>query len=211
MTEEETKRAQNLADNKEKFIRLFRENVHRDGAEKFLDWLCSPQSDFFTAPGSTRYHCAYEGGLCAHSINVYECLCDYLARPRVKETYGLDPTPETVAIIALLHDVCKVNCYRPSFRNVKGDDGVWRKVPSYEFDDNLPYGHGEKSVYIIGGFFRLTREEAFAIRFHMGFSATDDTRTVGDAFEKFPLGIALATADMEATYFIETKDEAGAK
>lgn len=197
----------NAAENKEKFIRVFKEHIHREGAEKLLDWLCSAQSDFFTAPASTRYHCAYEGGLCEHSINVYECLTDYLARPRAKEVYGLCPSDETVAIIALLHDLCKVNCYRPSFRNVKGDDGKWTKVPSYDYDDTMPYGHGEKSVYIIGGFLRLTREEAFAIRFHMGYSNTDDTRLVGDAFEKFPLSIALATADMEASYFVEARNE----
>ena len=67
----------------------------------------------------------------------------------------------------------------------------------------MPYGHGEKSVYIISGFMRLTREEAFAIRYHMGFSGTEPANNVGAAFEKYPLAFALATADMEATYFLE--------
>jgi hypothetical protein len=114
-------------------------------------------------------------------------------------------TEETVAIVALLHDVCKINCYRPSFRNVKDEHGVWQKVPSYDYDDALPYGHGEKSVYILSGFLRLTREEAFAIRFHMGFSGSEEVRLVSDAFEKYPLGFALHTADMEATVFMEKK------
>ncbi len=190
---------------KEKFLDYYKTYITREGADQLLDYLLSPASDFFTAPASTRFHGAYEGGLVEHSINVYECLKDYVNRPRVKEEYGLIVSEETIAISALLHDLCKVNCYKSGFRNVKDDKGVWQKVPTYDFDDRLPYGHGEKSVYIITGFMRLTREEAFAIRYHMGFSGTEDIRNVSNAFEQFPLAFALATADMEATYFIEGK------
>ena len=108
--------------------------------------------------------------------------------------------------MALLHDLCKINCYKPGFRNVKDESGTWIKVPTFEYDDKMPYGHGEKSVYIINGFMRLSREEAFAIRYHMGFSGTEDARNVGNAFEMYPLAFALSTADMEATYFIEGKN-----
>ncbi len=188
---------------KEDFIEIYKENIHREGADKLLDYLLSPSSDFFTAPASTRYHGAYEGGLAEHSINVYDCLKDYLSRERVQELYGLEASDETVAIIALLHDLCKMNFYKPGFRNVKDDNGVWTKVPIYEIEDTLPYGHGEKSVYIISGFMRLTREEAFAIRYHMGFSGGEPVQNVGKAFEMFPLAFALSTADMEATYFLE--------
>lgn len=194
-----------MSDSREKFLKLYRENIHRPGADALLDYLCSPACDFFVAPASTRYHGAYAGGLCEHSINVYECLKDYLKRPRVQELYHLHCSEESLAVISLLHDVCKINCYKPSFRNVKDENGVWKKVPTFEFDDPLPYGHGEKSVYIIGGFLRLSREEAFAIRFHMGFSGSEEVRLVGNAFERFPLAFALATADMEATYFLEGK------
>ena len=194
-----------MSDCREKFLKLYRENIHRPGADALLDYLCSPAGDFFVAPASTRYHGAYAGGLCEHSINVYECLKDYLKRPRVQELYHLHCSEESLAVISLLHDVCKINCYKPSFRNVKDENGVWKKVPTFEFDDPLPYGHGEKSVYIIGGFLRLSREEAFAIRFHMGFSGSEEVRLVGNAFERFPLAFALATADMEATYFLEGK------
>ena len=99
-----------------------------------------------------------------------------------------------------------MNFYKPGFRNVKDDNGVWQKVPTYEIDDKLPYGHGEKSVYMISGFMRLTREEAFAIRYHMGFSGDEPARNVGAAFEMFPLAFALSTADMEATFFLEGKN-----
>ncbi len=188
---------------KEEFIEIYQATVQREGAAALLDYLQSPASDFFTAPASTRYHGAYEGGLVEHSLNVYDCLKDYMERPRVEELYGLTASEETIAICALLHDLCKINCYKPGFRNVKDESGAWRKVPTYEFDDAMPYGHGEKSVYIINGFLRLTREEAFAIRYHMGFSGTEDIRNVGKAFERYPLAFALATADMEATYFLE--------
>ena len=188
---------------KEEFIEIYRENIRRDGADKLLEYLMSPSSDFFTAPASTRYHGAYEGGLVEHSLNVYECLCDYLARERVQDLYGIETSEETVAIVSLLHDICKMNFYKKSFRNVKDENGVWNKVPTYEIDDRLPYGHGEKSVYIVSGFMRLTREEAFAIRYHMGFSGNEEARDVGKAFEMFPLAFALSTADMEASYFLE--------
>ena len=186
----------------EEFIEIFKEKITRPGADTLLNYL-ENKSDFFTAPASARYHCAYEGGLCEHSLNVYHCLVDYLQRERVQELYGLEYSEESVAIVALLHDVCKVGCYKPSTRNVKDANGTWHSVPTYQFDDPLPYGHGEKSVYIVNGFIRLSREEAMAIRWHMGFSGTEDNRTVGQAFQKYPLAFALATADMEASYFLE--------
>ena len=186
----------------ERFIAIFKDKIRREGADKLLDYLCSDHCDFFTAPASTRYHGAYPGGLLEHSLNVYDCLCDYLARPRVRELYGLQYSEESIAIVSLLHDLCKVNFYKESTRNVK-ENGVWKSVPFYTIEDELPYGHGEKSVYIVSGFMRLTRDEAFAIRYHMGFSGCEDNNTVGAAFAKFPLAMALATADMEAAYFLE--------
>ncbi|MBP3395988.1 MAG: hydrolase [Clostridia bacterium] len=187
--------------NQERFLALFRSKIQREGSERLLDYL-SRGCDFFTAPASTRYHGNYPGGLLEHSLNVYDCLVDYLSRPRVKEVYGLSFSEESVAIVALCHDLCKVDFYKESTRNVK-EDGVWKTVPYYTIEDQLPYGHGEKSVYIVSGFMRLTRDEAFAIRYHMGFSGTEDNNTVGSAFAKFPLAVALATADMEAAYFVE--------
>ena len=159
---------------KEEFLKIFTGNITRDGADKLLDFL-ENKSDFFTAPASTRYHNAFEGGLLRHSLNVYHCLCAYLERERVKQEYHLAASPETVAIVALLHDVCKVNFYRVGWRNVKNEQtGQWEKQPRYEIHDTLPYGHGEKSVYMVSGFIRLTREEAMAIRWHMGFSGAED-------------------------------------
>ena len=190
---------------KEEFIEIFTSCITRDGADKLLDFL-EHKCDFFTAPASARYHGAYEGGLCDHSLNVYHCLVDYLQRERVQELYGLEYSDESIAIVALLHDLCKIGCYKKGTRNVKDESGNWQTVPTYTFDDPLPYGHGEKSVYIANGYIRLNREEAMAIRWHMGFSGPEDNRTVGQALQRYPLAFALAMADMEASYFLENED-----
>ena len=189
---------------KETFIEIYKNNIKREGADKLLEYLESAASDFFVAPASARFHSCHEGGLAEHSINVYEALREYLSDPRMKEKYGFEYSDESIAIVALLHDLCKINVYKKGFRNVKDERGVWQRVDSYEFDDKLPYGHGEKSVYIITGYMKLTREEAFAIRYHMGYSSTEDPRNVSAAFEMFPLAFALSVADSEATYFVES-------
>ena len=187
------------------FLELYQTYIRREGADALLDYL-SNKSDFFTAPASARFHGSYAGGLCDHSVNVYHCLRDYLERERVKELYGLEYSDESAALVSLLHDVCKIGCYKQSTRNVKGPDGKWQSVPTYFYEDNLPYGHGEKSVYILSGFLRLTREEAMAIRWHMGFSGDEDKRLVGQALQQYPLAFALSLADMESTYFLEGEE-----
>ena len=188
---------------KQEFLDIYKQYVHREGADKLLEYLLSTNSDFFTAPASTRYHGSFEEGLLEHSLNVYDCLKDYLSRERAKETYKMKFSDESVAIVALLHDLCKVNFYKTDYRNSKNEKGIWEKVPYYTINDQLPYGHGEKSVYIITGFMKLTREEAFAIRYHMGFSGVEDKNTIGKVFEQFPLAFALCVADMEASYYLE--------
>ena len=194
-------------DNKTRFIEIFKSSVTRPGSDRLLDYL-ENKCDFFTAPASTRFHCAYEGGLCEHSLNVYDCLKSYLETDRAKTTFGLEFSEESVAIVSLLHDVCKTNTYRVSQRNVKNDEtGKWEKVPYYDYNDTLPYGHGEKSVYIVSGFMRLTRDEAMAIRWHMGFSGTEDQKLVGNALRMYPLAMALMFADCEASSFLEERPE----
>ena len=153
---------------KEEFIQIYKENIHREGADAFLEFLEGPHSDFFTAP----------------------------------DTYKMNYSDETIALVALLHDVCKINVYKKGTRNKK-INGEWKQVDVFEFEDNIPFGHGEKSVYMIQPFMRISREEAFAIRYHMGFSGSDPVNNVGKAFEMFPLAFALSTADMEATYFLD--------
>ena len=187
---------------KERFLEIYNEKITREGADKLLDFLLNG-SDFFTAPASTRYHGAYEGGLVEHSLNVYDCLKDMMER--LKERYGIEYPEESIAIAGLLHDICKVNFYKTSYRNVKDETGRWQSVPYYTIEDTLPYGHGEKSAYIVSAYIRLTRDEAFAIRYHMGFSGTEDPGNVGRALEMFPLAYATCCADMEAAFLLEGK------
>ena len=183
---------------REEFLQIFQQHVTRPGSEKLLDWLDN-KTDFFSAPASTRFHGACEGGLCMHSLNVYHALHDTF--------FTEGDSEESFAICALLHDLCKANYYKRGTRNVKNDvTGQWEKVPSYSVEDLFPYGHGEKSVYVVNGFLRLTREEAFAIRYHMGFSGNEDNRQVGNAFQMYPLAFCLSVADMEATYFLEKEE-----
>lgn len=193
---------------KDKFIKAYTENITRPGADKLLAWIES--SDFFTAPASTRFHLSSPGGLLEHSLHVFERMKAICAN-EATITPGLnEPSMETIAVCGLLHDICKANFYAVEMRNRKNDQGRWEQYPFYVVDDKLPYGHGEKSVYIISGFMRLSREEAMAIRWHMGF-ADNDFRgggySVGNAFEMFPLAVLLHIADLQATYL----DEAGEK
>jgi hypothetical protein len=183
----------------EKFVRLYEENIKRDGADKLLEWLCS--CDFFTAPASTKFHGNYEGGLCDHSLLVYEKLLDL--KNKYKENF--DFSEETIAVVALLHDVCKTQFYKKSFRNVKDDDtGKWSKVSCYVIEESVPLGHGEKSVILIQSKMKLTLEEICAIRFHMSSwdaSVIGGDKSINKASEMFPLVTLTQIADMEATLF----------
>lgn len=193
-----------MEENTQEFIDIFTKNIKREGADKLLEWLKT--SDFFSAPASSKFHSAYEGGLCKHSINAYNRFLKNL-----KNEYGENFTDkislESVTIIGLLHDICKTNYYKVEMRNVKVD-GQWTQQPYFTVDDSLPYGHGEKSVYIISGFMKLTRLEAMAINWHMGGF---DTRVMGgsyslsDAFYKFPISVIFHISDLEATYLDETR------
>lgn len=184
--------------NKEEFLRIYNEYVKRQGSQEFLDWLL--KTDFFTAPASTKYHGACEGGLLLHSLNVYKTL-----RERYFEE-GKD-SEESFAICALLHDLCKAQFYKVSTRNVKNDvTGQWEKVPYYTVEDAFPYGHGEKSVFLIERFMRLKTSEAMAIRWHMGGfddSARGGSFAISLAYEKYPLAVKLHLADLESTYLKE--------
>lgn len=194
---------------KDKFIKAYTENITRPGADKLLAWIES--SDFFTAPASTRFHLSSPGGLLEHILHVFERMKAICANEATITPGFNEPSMETIAVCGLLHDICKANFYAVEMRNRKNDQGRWEQYPFYVVDDKLPYGHGEKSVYIISGFMRLSREEAMAIRWHMGF-ADNDFRgggySVGNAFEKFPLAVLLHIADLQATYLDETGEKA---
>lgn len=189
---------------KKEFLSIFDANIKREGSAALREYLLN--SDFFEAPASTRYHCAYEGGLCEHSVNTYKRLLF-----AVQNEYGADweqrVTHETVAICGLLHDLCKIDFYKRDFRNVK-ENGEWIKKPCYTREEILPYGHGEKSVYIANSYIKLTREEAVAINWHMGgfdMRVKGGEYSISEAYCKYPLAVMLHISDLEATYIDEKR------
>lgn len=177
-------------------------STKRDGVENLIKYLHT--TDFYTAPASTRFHMSCEGGLLQHSLNVYDMLSTkFKSEPWSKFDVGND----SLIIIALCHDLCKANFYGVEMRNRKNERGVWEKYPFYIIDDKNPYGHGEKSAMITANFIKLTAEERYAIRWHMGFSEPKDNYNyVGKAMELYPLVIAIHEADIEATYLLETEE-----
>ena len=189
---------------KEEFIRIYKENIHREGADELLSYL--EKSDFFVAPSSSRFHSAFEGGLCLHSINVFNRLVAALKLDNKIGENGYNM--ETVAIVSLLHDLCKVNYYVGTKRNKKQEDGTWIQVDSYSVNEVFPYGHGEKSVWIIMQFMKLSAEESLAINWHMGgfdLRVQGGSYQEGEAYSKYPLCVYLQVADMMASYLDETR------
>lgn len=180
---------------KEEFLKILR-TVKREGIEELIKFLES--TDFFTAPASTRFHGDYAGGLVEHSIKVYEILVE-----KVKNSsMPIEVSEDTLKIVALLHDICKANFYKIDYRNAKNALGVWEKVPYYTVEDTIPYGHGEKSVMMITEYMKLTPEEKYCIRWHMGFTEPKEQyTTIGVAYKKYPLALLVHEADLESTYF----------
>ena len=178
---------------KDQIIELLK-STNREGMDNLIDFL--EKSDFFKAPASTKFHGDHEGGLAEHSFKVYEIL-----KEKVKIA-GLDIPEESIIISALLHDICKTNFYKIDYRNAKNSLGVWEKVPYYTIEDTIPYGHGEKSVMMLTEYIKLTNNEKYSIRWHMGFSEPKEVYgTLGQAFTKYPFALLLHEADLEATYF----------
>ena len=183
---------------KEDFEEIYKSKITRAGSAELLEWLKT--TDFFTAPASTRFHCACLGGLVQHSVSVYRVMMDKHFDPSVDNE-------ESFAICGLLHDICKAQFYKESTRNVKNDKtGMWEKKPFYSIEDAYPYGHGEKSVFLIERFLRLKTSEAIAIRWHMGGfdeSVKGGSFSSGLAWQKYPIAVKLHLSDLESTYLCE--------
>ena len=183
---------------KESFLKLLK-STKREGMDNVINFL--EKSDFFKAPASTRYHGNYEGGLLEHSMKVYEIFVEKVKNSSIK----IDVPESSIIIMALLHDICKANYYKVDYRNAKNQTtGEWEKVPYYTIDDTIPYGHGEKSVMMLTEYIKLTNEEKYAIRWHMGFTEPKENyQYLSSAFKKYPIALLLHEADLEATYFYD--------
>ena len=183
-------------DSKTRFIELC-SGIRREGVDELMAWL--DRSGFYTAPASTRFHGAYEGGLCEHSVNVYNEF------KRLQSVYPeIQCDEESARIITLWHDLCKVSSYVTEQRNRKNEQGQWEKYDAYAFKEKFCYGgHGSKSVFIVQSFIKLKPEEAVAINCHMGF-AQGEVNDISRAFEMFPVAWLLHVADESATYILES-------
>lgn len=181
---------------KEEFLKILR-TVKREGIEDLIKFIES--TDFFTAPASTRFHGNHAGGLVEHSMKVYEILQEKVKNAPIL----LNTSEDTLKIVPLLHDICKANFYKIDYKNAKNALGVWEKVPYYTIDDTIPYGHGEKSVMMITEYIKLTPEEKYAIRWHMGYTEPKELyNSIGTAYTKYPIALLTHEADLEATYLM---------
>ena len=187
-----------MYNNRDRFISLL-ETVKRDGIAELIEWL--KESDFFTAPASRAYHGSYAGGLCEHSLNVYDEFVRLL-----KAYPEINANADSVIVTSLLHDICKVNFYSIEKRNRKNEEtGQWEKVDAYTIKERFCFGgHGSKSMYLAQHFIKLTPEEAVAINNHMS-AFQSDANDVGRVFEAFPFAWLLSVADQSATYIKEGK------
>lgn len=183
-------------------------STKRHGINELLKYL--DESDFYTAPASTQYHGSYEGGLAEHSLNTYNTLLFSYDNIKDNPGFALPEIPADSLIIAgLLHDICKVNSYVVSSRNVKNETtGQWEKVPFYKREPMFPMGHGGKSVFLLQTFMDLTPQEALAIFWHMGsydFSPYNTANECGQAYTNNLLAFLLHQADMMTTYIVENE------
>lgn len=183
---------------KDLFMSAARDHINRDGLADLLNWL--ENTDFFDAPASTRFHGAEPGGLAAHSVNVWTHL------RKLNSCYEAGLSEESMAVAALFHDLCKVNYYKQTTRNVKNEvTGQWEKVPYYAREEEFPFGgHGSKSMFLVMSFMKLTPDEAAAINCHMGSWDHSSYGNPGDVFEDSMLAWLLHVADEAATYINKT-------
>lgn len=189
------------------FKQLVTTHIQRDGVDNLLEWVTN-ETDFLTAPASTRYHGSYEGGLLEHSLNVFNQLVwemDHVVGEGWTELYSM----ETVAIVALFHDLCKIDRYVLGQKWRKDENGEWESYDAYEYNQQKPeMGHGAQSVYYLQKFIQLTEMEAQAIYWHMGAYDISPYSTLAACSETFkwnPLAFLLHRADMAATYVVENE------
>lgn len=182
---------------KQEFIEEIERSINREGISDFIEFLKS--TDFFSAPASTRYHEAYEGGLMEHSFKVYQ----ELKNLAIMYCSRLDVTlnPESIALVALFHDVCKIGCYKTEMRWRKDEHQRWEQYPTYKFEEDYPFGgHGSKSVFLLQHYMQLTPDEASAINCHMGAWDSSKYNNPSPVYESNLLAWLLHVADEAATY-----------
>lgn len=208
---------QEILQNKEKYLGYCRQYIHREGLESLLNYI-EQKTDFFTAPSSTKFHLNTPGGLCQHSINVFETalrINEHLLLPKQEAGECIFPqklSEESIAIAALFHDICKCGLYKQTEKWKKDAQNKWVSYIGYEVNDDFPFGHGEKSCYIINFYLRLKKDELLAIRWHMGMFDVSENGSSGrysfyNACDATPLVILLQMADMCCSHWFEETTE----
>lgn len=184
---------------KEEFISIVDREIKRDGIGELMKWL--NETDFFTAPASTRYHGAFEGGLVVHSLNVYSHLLNLCS------FYGCEADRESIAIVALFHDLCKVGLYKTEMRWRKDANDKWEQYATWKHDEDFAFGgHGSKSVYLVQSFIKLLPEEAASINCHMGAWDSTTYSNPSLVYERSKLAWLLHVADEASTYISDKED-----
>jgi HD superfamily phosphohydrolase YqeK len=185
--------------------------INRNGIDSLINWL-EKDTNFFTSAASTRFHGNYEGGLVEHSLHVLEFALTNL-NWALKYKPELEELKESVIICSLFHDVCKVNQYTWGEEKwTKNDNtGKWMSYKTYSFHDDLPMGHGEKSIYYITKHMELTKPEILAIRWHMGSTEQGTqfdglTKYAYQASWDYPLVKLIHVADQASTIIGDTID-----
>ena len=194
---------------KDHFIETLSE-TNRKGIDKVISKL--EELGFFEAPASSRFHLACKGGLAEHSMNIYEAAAMLREQIiRMKPELEVQLSLESVAICALLHDVCKIDIYKEGILSRKNEDGFWEKYVGYSVDYNMgiPLGHGEKSVILLLSWgLELTPEEMLAIRWHMTawdmpMQSAEHKESFNAAKAKTPLVSLIQNADGIASGLLE--------
>ena len=191
------------------FMAVYSDTIRRDGASSMLCWL--DYNGFFESPASRNRHLPQPGGLVVHSLNVWRRLREITVRDLTdRDAPGVrhlsEAEEETVALLGLLHDVCKADVYHQTDPFKAAMEGKLATMAPYEFRDPFPLGHGEKSLFLITRHMALTEEEALAIRWHMG--AYDDavkggSRSMTEAMNLTTWVWRLQEADMCAAWIDE--------
>lgn len=186
----------------EVFKNIVSNNIKRSGIDSLMSYL-DKETDFFRAPASTKFHLDTEGGLVQHSVNVYTLLRGRAEYHGMLEEVG----EETIAIVALFHDLCKINMYRRSENWRKDANNKWESYKGWKVEEDFPAGHGEKSVFLLQQFMALTNLEILSIRWHMGpwEHGASDNRSMQAAFARYPFAVLTQVSDMEAANVLESK------
>lgn len=207
--------------NKEDFIELFEKVIipQYPNAKELLNWIQT--TDFFEAPASAKYHSAFPGGLCLHSLLVYDRMLEQVdSYKSYKDNFSMEEdlgtTEAGLALISLCHDLCKIDTYETYWQNVKeySENGKqydnvgnfdWVQKLGYKYNEKLTLGHGSKSLYILMKYIKdLSIAEVSAVYHHMG-GMGESEKGFAEAASKYPLVLMLHLADMLATFLDEQR------